>query len=243
MPTLDVAGIRSGQKAVVKTVFEGDRIEEFEAEIVGVLHGGRVDGDMILARATSERVVRTGVAAGMSGSPVYVDGKLIGALSSGWSFSREPLFGVTPIRDMLDVLDLPAQAPTGGTAGPTGAEVQTQSAGVRFGEFRWDDPPRDIGNDVVSEWGIERVVVVRDRVGGVELIAVLAVDDLVGPRGEAGGIGEGKLVHEPFPPQRLSDCGVPPHFGVVVAGQVDDVAPGACRQASQSCKKRLILGT
>lgn len=140
VPTLDVQGIRTGQKAVVRTVFEGDRIEEFDAEIVGVLHGGRVEGDMILARATSERVLHTGVAAGMSGSPVYVDGKLIGALSSGWTFSRDPLFGVTPIRDMLDVLDRPALARPGGTAGPTGAELQTQSAGVRFGEFRWDDP-------------------------------------------------------------------------------------------------------
>jgi hypothetical protein len=140
VPTLDVAGVRTGQKAVVRTVFEGDRIEEFDAEIVGVLHGSRVDGDMILARATSERVLHTGVAAGMSGSPVYVDGKLIGALSSGWTFSRDPLFGITPIRDMLDVLDRPAEPRPGGTAGPTGAELQTQSAGVRFGEFRWDDP-------------------------------------------------------------------------------------------------------
>ncbi len=138
VPTLDVERIQPGQKAVVKTVFEGDRIEEFDAEIVGVLRGGRVEGDVILARATSERVVRTGVAAGMSGSPVYVDGKLIGALSLGWAFSREPLFGITPIREMLEVLDLPVRAQTGGTAGPTGADLQTRSAGARFGEFRWD---------------------------------------------------------------------------------------------------------
>src|SRR5947207_4785513 len=119
VPTLDVEGIHAGQKAVVKTVFEGDKVEEFDAEIVGVLHSGRVEGDMILARATSERVLRTGVAAGMSGSPVYVDGRLIGALSSGWSFTREPLFGVTPIREMLQVLDQPVQAEPAGTAGPT----------------------------------------------------------------------------------------------------------------------------
>src|SRR6266540_2790981 len=93
VPTLGVDEIRPGQKAVVRTVFQGDRIEEFGAEIVGVLSTGRVEGDLILARATSERVVRTGVAAGMSGSPVYVDGKLVGALSTGWSFTREPIFG------------------------------------------------------------------------------------------------------------------------------------------------------
>jgi len=140
VPTLDVEGIHAGQKAVVKTVFAGDRVEEFDAEIVGVLHGGRVEGDMILARATSERVVRLGVAAGMSGSPVYVDGRLIGALSSGWNFSREPLFGITPIREMLEVLDQPTQAQPSGTAGPTGAEIVAPSgSSTRFREFRWDD--------------------------------------------------------------------------------------------------------
>jgi hypothetical protein len=141
VPTLDVAALRAGQKAVVKTVFEGDRIEDFDAEIVGVVHGGRVEGDMILARATSERVVRIGVAAGMSGSPVYVDGKLIGALSTGWSFSRDPVFGVTPIGEMLDVLDRPVHAEPGGTAGPTGAEIPAASGSPRFREFHWDDPP------------------------------------------------------------------------------------------------------
>jgi SpoIVB peptidase S55 len=139
VPTLDVEGIHAGQKAVVKTVFEGDRVEEFDAEIVGVLHGGRVEGDMILARATSERVVRLGVAAGMSGSPVYVEGRLIGALSSGWNFSREPLFGITPIREMLAVLDQPTQGQPSGTAGPTGAEIGAPSGSSRFGEFSWDD--------------------------------------------------------------------------------------------------------
>src|SRR5262245_29016618 len=104
VPTLAPDQLQAGQKAVVRTVFSGQRVEEFDAEIVGVLKTGQVAGDLILARATSERVVKSGIAQGMSGSPVYVDGKLIGALSSGWSFSREPLFGVTPIGEMLAVL-------------------------------------------------------------------------------------------------------------------------------------------
>ena len=79
VPTLAVDQVKSGQKAIVRTVFEGSRIEEFEAVIVGVLHNGRADGDLILGRATSERVKLTGIAQGMSGSPVYIDGKLIGA--------------------------------------------------------------------------------------------------------------------------------------------------------------------
>src|SRR5262245_17302159 len=95
---------------------------------------------MILARATSPRVERTGVAAGMSGSPVYVDGKLIGALSSGWSFSREPVFGITPIGEMLQVLDQPRPSDGGGTTGPTGLEPPASSA-TSYRGLAWSDPP------------------------------------------------------------------------------------------------------
>jgi len=143
VPTLPPSALRPGQPAIVRTVFAGDSVETFEAEIVGVLPGGRSEGDMILARATSPRVERTGVAAGMSGSPVYVDGKLIGALSSGWSFSKEPVFGITPIGEMLAVLDRPDLPPGEGTPGPVGAEPA--AATPRFHEFAWtdDDTSRD----------------------------------------------------------------------------------------------------
>jgi hypothetical protein len=120
VPTLPVDSLRAGQAAVVRTVFEGSAVDTFGAVIVGVLRSGRADGDMILARATSERVVRSGVAQGMSGSPVYVEGRLVGALSSGWQFTREPLFGITPIGEMLPVLDLPARGGGDASAGPGG---------------------------------------------------------------------------------------------------------------------------
>ena len=138
VPTLAPDALRPGQIATIRTVFVGDSIETFEAEIIGVLPGGRADGDVILARATSERVIRTGVAQGMSGSPVYVDGKLIGALSSGWQFSREPIFGITPIGEMLAVLDQPETANPEGTAGPTGVDP-LPGGSPRFREYRWDE--------------------------------------------------------------------------------------------------------
>ena len=149
--TLGPSDLHAGQKATVKTVFQGDSIESFDAEIVGVLVGGRAEGDMILARATSERVKQMGVAQGMSGSPVYVDGKLVGALSSGWSFSKEPLFGITPIREMLGVLDMPSASDhaSPGTAGPSGLEASTltrlSAETSSFRELRWDD-----GDDVAE---------------------------------------------------------------------------------------------
>ena len=137
VPTLPPGDLRPGQKAEVRTVFAGRQIETFEAEILGVVHGGRAEGDMILARATSDRVIKTGIAAGMSGSPVYVDGRLIGALSSGWTFEREPIFGVTPIGEMLAVLDQPDVPGDGSSQGPSGVDPGPPPAGQRFREFRW----------------------------------------------------------------------------------------------------------
>src|SRR5205085_1657921 len=137
--TLAADQLHPGDRAVVRTVFQGSKIEEFDAEIVGVFRAGRVAGDMILGRALSERVVKTGIAQGMSGSPVYVNGKLIGALSSGWSFTREPLFGITPISEMLDVIDRKDADPAAATSGPSGVEISSRSTSPRFRELSWDD--------------------------------------------------------------------------------------------------------
>jgi hypothetical protein len=137
--TLAPEQLRPGDQAIVRTVFRGDSIEEFPAEIVGVLSGGRVDGQTILARATSERLRQAGVAQGMSGSPVYVDGRLIGALASSWPYSREPLFGITPIREMLGLLDQPASSASGPSGGAAGVELTSFPDGVQFGEFRWEE--------------------------------------------------------------------------------------------------------
>ena len=137
VPTLPVSAVHAGQHAVVRTVFAGDSIETFEADILGVMSGGRADGEFILARATSPRVIACGVAAGMSGSPVYVDGKLIGALSMGWPFSREPIFGITPIAEMLAVLDQPESAHPDGTAGAAGVDPGVTSE--RYRGLSWSD--------------------------------------------------------------------------------------------------------
>jgi hypothetical protein len=137
VPTLPTSALHAGQHAIVRTVFAGDSVETFEAEILGVMAGGRADGEYILARATSPRVEACGVAAGMSGSPVYVDGKLIGALSMGWPFSREPIFGITPIGEMLTVLDEPESAHPDGTAGPAGTDPGF--TGERYRGLSWSD--------------------------------------------------------------------------------------------------------
>lgn len=100
---IDVSEIRPGMKGYGLTVFSGLRPEKFEVEVVGVRHRTFADGDMVLCRLIHPILKDIGVVAGMSGSPVYVNERLVGAVAYGWTFSREALAGVTPIRDMLRV--------------------------------------------------------------------------------------------------------------------------------------------
>ncbi len=100
-----VEEVRPGLKGVGRTVFEGDKIQEFQVEILGVLKNALAPKhDVIIARLSGGPLEKTGVIAGMSGSPVYVDGKLVGAVAISFPFSKEPLAGITPIQEMLDVV-------------------------------------------------------------------------------------------------------------------------------------------
>jgi hypothetical protein len=110
-----LAEVKRGMRGVAYTVFEGVNPEPMEVEILGVLKDALGPGqDMILARLHGVRPEYTGVVAGMSGSPVYIDGRLVGALSYRiGQFSKEPIAGITPIEYMLQVRD--------GDAGSVGA--------------------------------------------------------------------------------------------------------------------------
>src|SRR5512142_2834410 len=103
-PQMRAADLRPGMVGIGRTVFDGTHVEEFKVHILGVL--SNVIGprrNLILARLEGGPLANTGVIAGMSGSPVYVDGKLIGAVSYALgSFSKEPIAGITPIAEMTD---------------------------------------------------------------------------------------------------------------------------------------------
>jgi len=100
-----LSDVKPGMKGVAYTIFEGDQVEKMDLEVIGVLHnavGPKLD--VILVRLLGDKVQQTGVVAGMSGSPVYIDGKLVGALALKLgTFTREAIGGVTPIADMLEV--------------------------------------------------------------------------------------------------------------------------------------------
>src|ERR1700676_320835 len=95
-----VDDVRAGMKGQGRTVMKGTKIEPFDAEVLGVLKNTSPGRDMVLCRLSGLSLDKTGVIAGMSGSPVYIDGKLLGAVAYAWPYGKEPIAGVTPFCQM-----------------------------------------------------------------------------------------------------------------------------------------------
>ncbi len=104
---MPVDQIVKGMHGVAKTVVSGNKIEEFDVEVLGVMKQKGPAGDLILVRTSGDVIDRTGgIAQGMSGSPVYIDGKLVGAIAYGWSLTDHKTGMVTPIADMLKLWEV-----------------------------------------------------------------------------------------------------------------------------------------
>lgn len=99
-PIMPISEIEKGMTGYGLTVFEGTEPERFEVEIVGILENIGPNRNIILARIASAVTDESGVVAGMSGSPIYIDDRLIGALAYSWMFSKAPVAGITPIEEM-----------------------------------------------------------------------------------------------------------------------------------------------
>ena len=100
MPSSEV---KPGMVGEGRTVFQGYEVESFKATILGVEYNAFAGGNMILAKLEGPLLEQHGVVAGMSGSPVFIDGKLIGAVAYGWSFAYHPYAGISPIENMWTV--------------------------------------------------------------------------------------------------------------------------------------------
>jgi hypothetical protein len=135
--------LRRGDKGYGLTVFQGTKPEKFDIEVLGVMHDvWDLDSDVILIRCSGHNLEHIGIAAGMSGSPIYVRDKLIGALAYGFSFARAPIAGVTPIAEMLPLLEPPKREPKkhrGGAAQELPDPLEL--FGRRFGVVRLADRP------------------------------------------------------------------------------------------------------
>jgi hypothetical protein len=110
--TLKPEQLHPGMKGYGLSVFQGTKPERFNVEVVGVLKNALPKQDMILIRMSGQDLEKSKVVAGMSGSPVYIDDKLIGALAYGWTFETDPIAGVTPIHNMMAELTRPYVPPS-----------------------------------------------------------------------------------------------------------------------------------
>ncbi len=100
--TMPLSDVKPGAKGYGLTVFSGTKPEKFDVEVISVLKGFRPNQDLILIKTPNHpRLDAAKTVAGMSGSPIYLEGKMIGAYAYGWTFGAEPVAGVTPIENML----------------------------------------------------------------------------------------------------------------------------------------------
>ena len=148
--TFPVDDLKPGMVAIGRTVFEGDRLDEFKAHILGVLRntiGPR--RNLILARLEGGPLANTGVIAGMSGSPVYIDGRLVGAVSySLGQFAKEPIAGITPFDEMVEAATLPSPRRAAARVELTTPITQDGLRAALSQAFAWTKPFAESPNDV-----------------------------------------------------------------------------------------------
>ncbi|MGC4066950.1 MAG: SpoIVB peptidase S55 domain-containing protein [Polyangiaceae bacterium] len=137
---LPLSAIQPKMKGYGLTVFEGTRPERFDIEVIDVLRRFMPKQDLILIKTHHPRLDVAKVVAGMSGSPIYIDGKMIGAYAYGWTFAREAIAGVTPIENMIADIDRPIPSEIYGWSlglrGATSSRREARSAAAFDGESR-----------------------------------------------------------------------------------------------------------
>jgi len=171
--------VHAGLSATAWTVFSGSKPEAMDVEILGVLRGARGPGqDMILARLHGAHPEYTGVVAGMSGSPVYIGNKLLGALAYRiGQFSKEPIAGITPIEQMLDVRDLPIanaagpslQAGLATSNSPSAASASSSRPDLQMHDFQMMETPL-----VMSGFRPEAIQLWQQQMAGTTLATIAA---------------------------------------------------------------------
>jgi len=219
-PTTDIMPldqVKPGMKGYGLTVFKGTAPEKFDVEIIATLRNFRPNQDLILIKTPNHpRLDAAHTVAGMSGSPIYLDGKMIGAYAYGWTFGAEPIAGVTPIERMLEDARRPVPpqlAPRGRSPlsrssraeAPTGRSSDLRSAHLFRGEpMKYDlaEHAKQVGSRVASAMGTGSGTTTLTPastpilVGGASPGAMALVTKLLGPMGmdplQAGGGGASK---------------------------------------------------
>ncbi len=222
--------VHAGLSATAWTVFSGSKPEAMDVEILGVLRGARGPSqDMILARLHGPHPEYTGVVAGMSGSPVYIGNKLLGALAYRiGQFSKEPIAGITPIEQMLDVRDLPAANADGPTlqAGLAALNNQSPTAATPSAhEFQMMETPL-----VMSGFRPEAVQFWQQQMTGTNLATIAA-----------GGVG-GSSNSSPEPSAKAAAAMLPGSAVSLLLVQGDLEVAATCTVTYIDPKRLLACG-
>jgi hypothetical protein len=153
---LPVDKVKPGMTGKGRSVFQGTDIQEFDVEVLGVLPNQSAKKNIILARLKGQGLENTGVVQGMSGSPIYIDGKLVGAIAYSFPFSKEPIAGITPIEEMLAISKDAAKPPSSFAASASPVKVLTPDEFLALNEdfFRASSGPTDGQGRTLAPLGI-----------------------------------------------------------------------------------------
>ncbi|HEV2382212.1 MAG TPA: hypothetical protein VG206_20780 [Terriglobia bacterium] len=193
--------VHAGLKGVGKTILEGDQVTEFQVQVLGVLRSVLAPKhDAILVKLSGGGIERTNIVAGMSGSPVYIDGKLMGAVAISFPFAKEPYGLVTPISEMLAVVP-----------SATDAKLDTQAAEGGSGLRR----PASAGGST----GMFAGRFARVAGGSAEDVRLIPEDSSLGEEGE---IKPSATDQPPGAAAMLASMRLPVHFGGFDTGLIRD---------------------
>jgi hypothetical protein len=222
--TMPVSQIKPGMKGYGLTVFEGTQPERFDVEVIGILPNFRPRQDLILIKTKHPRLDVAKIVAGMSGSPIYIEGKMVGAYAYGWNFNEEPIAGVTPIDDMIDDIERPlpkeldgwplAFRPGAVAPSQLGQNAESPSAGNRYAGLLKDYSVTGHSAQMNRQWSAGlaasnplQPVSTPLLLGGMTADAVDLASELLQPMGltplQAGGGGGTR----PSAPTRYVDGG------------------------------------
>lgn len=197
--------LKPGMKGIGRTVFANQKLETFEVEIIGALENSAPKQTMVMARLRGGPLAQTGVIAGMSGSPVYIDGKLLGAVAFGFGFSKEAIAGITPYVEMTgfsrlnDILLRASTSP---------AESVIRPAPLRMSELPW---PLDQTTLVTKFTDALEKVGTGARTGGVAGMTALPIPlSVSGLSGSAFDVAKGLFSKMGFTPLQVPARGKAP---------------------------------
>jgi len=213
---LPVLAVKKGMKGFGLTVFEGTEPTKFGVTVIDVMRNFRPHQDLILVNTEHPRLEVAKIVAGMSGSPVYLDGKMAGAYSYGWSFGAEPVAGVTPIESMLTDLDRPLPPLLRGVPLTALPVSRGERRAMTTASFAPADPgaryslkahAKELqGRRAEAENGrvpLARPIATPLQLGGMGSLGRQIAEELLGPFGfevldAGGGSSSGKTSSQPF---------------------------------------------